>query len=343
MTATSIPAPGQPAQFGNPSGPAKRPVSFYLEPSFGMLAFVAAVEPLRVANRLSGRNLYSWQVITRDGEPVRAANGMQQQADAAIDQVKATPLLLILGHHDPHHHRDPKVLNWLRELDRRGSILGGLDTGAYVLAQADLLTRRRCTVHWENRAGMVESFPDLVISNRLFEIDGPRLTCAGGTAALDLMLYLIERQEGRDLAMAVSEMFMHGRLRDASVPQRLSLESRTGIRQPRVLDAIALMEANIEQPLTVTEISDAIGITKRQLERLFQAYLKTTPSRYYMAARLNHGRQLMEQTALSITEVALASGFVSPGHFSRCYRGRFGHPPRQTRHAPVDQAIETAL
>jgi transcriptional regulator GlxA family with amidase domain len=319
------------ALYGIPAGPANRPVSFYLEPTFGMLAFISAVEALRVANRLSEQNLYSWRVITRDGQPVPAANGMLQEADASIEQVKSAPLLFVLGHHDPHRHQDRKVLNWLRDLDRRGSVLGGLDTGAYVLAQAGLLTRYRSTIHWENRTGMLEAFPELVVSNRLFEIDGPRLTCAGGTAALDLMLHLIERQQGRELATAVAEMFMHVSLRAASEPQRMSLESRTGVCQPKVLDGIALMEANVEQPLTVTEISEAIGITKRQLERLFRAYLDTTPSRYYMEVRLCHGRRLLEQTALSITDVALASGFVSPGHFSRCYRGRFGHPPRQTR------------
>lgn len=318
-------------KYGVPGEKAERQIGFFLVSSFTMLPFVSAVEPLRVANRLSGRALYSWHLFTIDGEPATASNGMTQAVDAGIEAVQRFPTMIVCGPHEPSVYDGKKVFAWLRRLARHGTQVGALDTGSYLLARAGLLNGYRCTIHWENLAGFVEEFPNLQVSTALFEFDRDRFTCAGGTAALDMMLHLIAHQHGRRLASAVAEGFIHDIIRPAGDPQRMDLRSRIGVTHPKLLSCIALMEANLEQPLLRTELAAAVGLSKRQLERLFRRYLETTPSRYYMELRLQKSRRLLEQTSLPIIEVALACGFSSPGYFSHRYRELFGVSPREER------------
>ncbi len=324
------------AKYGNASTAAERKIGFFLVPSFAMLPFVSAVEPLRIANRLSGSELYHWLIFSRDGEPVMATNRMLQAADGSINDIPRLHTLFVCGPHDPYPYRDRKVHAWLRDLARRGTVLGAMDTGSYLLARASLLKGYRCTIHWENMAGFYQEFPNILLTNKLFEMDRARLTCSGGTAALDMMLHLIQLHHGRELAAAVAEVFIHDDIRRSHHPQRMDLRLRTGISHPRLLDCIALMEANLEQPLSPTELSAAVALSKRQLERLFRNHLETTMARYYLDLRLQRSRRLLSQTSLSITEVAMACGFVSAGHFSVCYRTLFGHPPRQERQLSQD-------
>jgi transcriptional regulator GlxA family with amidase domain len=318
-------------KYGIPSEPAEREVGFFLVSSFTLLSFVAAIEPLRVANRMSGRSLYSWRLFTVDGEPAIPSNGMTQAVDDAIDRAPHLPIVIVCGPYEPSLYKDKKVLSWLRKLARNGTQLGAVDTGSYVLARAGLLNGYRCTIHWENLPGFAQEFPDIEVSTALFEFDRDRMTCAGGTAALDMMLRLIAEHHDHRLATAVAEGFIQDIIRHPDEPQRMSLRSRTGVSHPKLLGCIALMEANLEQPLLHNELASAVGLSKRQMERLFSRYLDTTPSRYYMDLRLKMGRRLLEQTSLPILEVALACGFSSPGHFSHRYRALFGVSPRQER------------
>ncbi len=318
-------------KYGIPSEPAEREVGFLLVSSFSMLPFIAAIEPLRVANRLSGRSLYSWRLFTVDGEPAIANNGMAQAVDSAIDRAPRLPIVIVCGPYEPSLYQDEKVFGWLRNLARNGTQLGAVDTGSYVLARAGLLNGYRCTIHWENLPGFAQEFPDIEVSSALFEIDRDRMTCAGGTAALDMMLHLIAEHHDHRLATAVAEAFIQDIIRHPDEPQRMNLRSRTGVSHPKLLGCITLMEANLEQPLLHNDLASAVGLSKRQMERLFSRYLDSTPSRYYMDLRLKMARRLLEQTSLPILEVALACGFSSPGHFSHRYRALFGVSPRQER------------
>ena len=317
--------------FGNVDGDGECRIGFLLTPTFSILPFISAVEPLRVANRFSGRAVYSWHVFSSDGEPVVAANGMAMTADASIQEVASFPTVIVCGPHDPNHFQNPEIEAWLRRLARGGTRLGALDTGAYLLAQARLLEGYRCTIHWENLPGFTESFPNLDVSSELYEFDRNRFSCGGGTAALDMMLTLVATEQDRRLASMVSDSFLHDNIRAAREPQRMNLRARLGIAHSGLLECIASMEKNLEQPLLPAELAARIGVSKRQLERLFRSYLASTPARYYMELRLQHGRQLLEQTAMPVTEVALACGFASPGHFSYRYRALFGLSPRQAR------------
>jgi len=310
-------------------------VGFLLLPNFSMGGFVSAVEPLRLANWVSDRDLYRWRLFSRDGQPVTGSNGIAIQVDAAIADVETYPTVFVCGGLDVHRYDHEKVLAWLRRLARRGANLGALCTGSYALARAGLLDGYRCTIHWENLPAFSEQFPDLDVTNELFEIDRGRLTCAGGTAALDMMLHIIAQQFGREVEMAVSEELIYSNIRESTEIQRMAMPVRFGITHSKLLKVIAAMEENLEKPLSQREMADEVGLSTRQLERLFRKYLQRTPTRFYLELRLKRARQLLLQTSMSVLDVALACGFVSASHFSKCYRDQFGCTPRDQRRALV--------
>jgi transcriptional regulator GlxA family with amidase domain len=219
-------------------------------------------------------------------------------------------------------------------MERKGVDIGALCTGSYILARAGLLNGYRCTIHWENLPSFVEDFPEIEVTSELFEIDRNRLTCAGGTAAIDMMLNIIAMQHGHELAASVADQFMHERIRDRHDRQRMSLQVRLGVRHPKLLTVIKAMEQNLEEPLSRGALASNARLSTRQLERLFRRYLRRSPARYYLELRLNKARLLLLQTNMSVIDVALACGFVSASHFSKCYRDFFGHTPRKERGLP---------
>ncbi len=306
-------------------------VGFYLVPDFPMMAFAAALEPLRAANRLSGKSLYEWAFFSRDGKPVRASNGIEVAVHhRAGDAVPVDLLLVCAGTDDPHAASGASA-KWLRSLARSGSAIGGISLGAYLLADIGLLDGHRCAVHWENLAAFAEKYPRVKTTPDILVIDGNRYTCSGGTSALDLMLQLVSEQHGRALANAVSEQFIHPRIRDAHDSQRMAVQSRLGVANERLIAAIGLMEGASDEPQSVHDIAHAVGLSPRQLERLFVRYLRDTPSRHYMKVRLERARALLLQTTKPILDVAVASGFTSASHFSRCYRATYGRKPSDER------------
>ena len=305
--------------------------TFFLAPKFSMLAFASAVDPLYTANRLSGGRLYHWRVVSRDGGPVTASNALTVAADAAMADVDGCEALFVCAGLDAHEQCDRHVTAWLRRIARRGGVMGGLCTGTRLLAQAGLLDGHRCTIHWEDIQSLSEDFPRLEVTANLFENDRKRITCAGGTAALDLMLHLVGIAHGAELAGRVSEQFMHQRIRAAHDHQRMAPHERLGVREPKLLAAIGAMEANLEDPLSLGEIARTANLSVRQLERLFKQRLGCTPSRYYLELRLHQARLLLMRGASSILAIALAAGFASASHFSRRYREHFGHSPREER------------
>jgi transcriptional regulator GlxA family with amidase domain len=205
----------------------------------------------------------------------------------------------------------------------------GLSLG--VEHSASARQRYDSTIHWENLAAAREEFPHLVLSPELYEIDRKRYTCAGGIAPMDMMLSEVRTMHGNQLAMRISEQFMCERIRDQHDRQRVPLTQRIGASQPKLAEAVSLMEANIEEPITLDELSHHVGLSRRQLERLFQRYLHCVPTRYYLELRLERARQLLLQSSMPIVDIALACGFISAPHFSKCYRDTFSLPPRDER------------
>jgi transcriptional regulator GlxA family with amidase domain len=311
-------------------------IGLVLVPNFSMIAFTAAVEALRLANRTSGQALYQWSLFSVDGRPVKASNGIALHPDGDLEAANRFDTVAVCSGTDVQRFQDRALVSWLRRMARQGADIGALCTGSYILARAGLLDGYRCTIHWENLAGFFEDFPDIEVSSELFEIDRNRFTCSGGTAAIDLMLNVIARQHGHELAAGVADQFLHERIRDHRDHQRMSLPARLGVQHPKLLKVIELMEQNLEEPLSRSGLAVTAGLSTRQLERLFRKYLNRSPARYYLELRLNKARLLLLQTNMSIIDVALACGFVSASHFSKCYRDFFGRTPRKERGLPAD-------
>jgi transcriptional regulator GlxA family with amidase domain len=296
-----------------------------------MMAFASAIEPLRSANRLTEQKLFDWVIASENEKYTMASNGVEVAATTQIEDLISCRLIFICGGIDIQNHTTKSVISALRMIDRHGVLIGAICTGTYVLAKAGLLDDRRCTIHWENREGLEEEFPNLDVTEELFEIDDDRITCSGGTAALDMMLHLIAQSHGHGLATSISEQFIHDRIRDSHDRQRMELRSRLGVSHPKLLTVVAEMEKNLEEPMPQTEIARRANLSTRQLERLFRKYLGTTPTRYYLNLRIARARHLLRQTSMSILSVALACGFVSASHFSKCYRETYGRTPRDER------------
>jgi AraC family carnitine catabolism transcriptional activator len=313
-------------------GEGKHTVSFLLLPEYSAMALFSAVETLRVANRFSP-GLFAWAFYTVDGRPAPSSSGIELVVAGSIHDLEAPSCLLICAGFSPERAISRREHALLRRFARFGTLLGGIDTGAFILARAGLLDGYRFTLHWEAVPGFREEFPRLEPSLSLFEADRDRLTCAGGTAAIDMMLSMIIAEHGHPLAVQISEQFMHQRIRRAEDHQRMKPGLRLGVDDKQLAAAVTLMEATLENPLDVAALARRAGLSRRRLERLFTRHVRMPPAQYYLGLRLARARELVHDSTLPIGEVAVACGFSSLAELSRAYRRRFGLPPRDDRAA----------
>ncbi len=309
---------------------------FVLLPNFSLMAFTSAVEPLRIANRMAATQLYDWRLASLDGAPVTCSGGVTILTDMGLTEVDRNETIILCGGVDIEKATTPELINWVRRQARKGMPIGGLCTATHVLAKAGLIDGRRVTIHWENRESFIENYPDIELVGSIYAIDRNRYTSAGGTAAADLMLRLIANDHGRDLANAVADQMIYTTVRTDKDEQRLSIPTRIGVRHPKLSSVIKKMEENLEEPISPAKLAEEVGISTRQLERLFRRYLVRSPKRYYMELRLQKARHLLLQTDMSVINVALACGFTSPSHFSKCYRTHFATTPYRERGTQED-------
>jgi transcriptional regulator GlxA family with amidase domain len=306
-------------------------VGFLLVPDFALMSYTAAVEPLRAANLISGRQLYRWWHAAPGGKPVMASNGLTIIPDIGTGSDRDVDMLFVCAGGNPATFEDRSVFAWLRKFARRGVTIGGISGGPYILAKAGLLEERRVTLHWEHQPAFSEAFPDIVVQPSLFVIDGNRITCSGGISALDMMVALIERDHGRQLAAAVGDWFLHTHIREGMGPQRMDLRVRLGVADEKLVRVLRRMEESIEAPQPRAELARLAGVSVRQLERLFRRHLGHGIHQQYSSMRLDRARQLLRETTLPVLDVAIATGFSSSSQFARAYRRSFGEPPSRTR------------
>jgi transcriptional regulator GlxA family with amidase domain len=318
--------------------PVKRSFVFFLVPDFTMIAFATALDPLRSANRMLGYEAYRWRLSSIDGKPVKASNGVECAVDTSLDDERRKMsgadrpnMAIVCSGIEVEKYHNKSAFAWLREEYNRGVAIGGLCTGAHILAAAGLLSNKRCAIHWENLPGFSEAFPKANVFADLFEVDQNIYTCAGGTAALDMMLKLIGDDFDESLVNRVCEQVLTDRVRSPTDRQRLPLRARLGVQNSKVLTIIELMEANLSEPLSLIEIADHVDLSRRQIERLFRTEMGRSPARYYLEIRLDRARHLLIQSSMPVVEVAVACGFVSASHFSKCYRELYGRSPQQER------------
>ena len=322
-----------PANGTGGQGGYERPTRFgiLLVPGYSMMTLAAMIDPLRQANEQTGRKLYEWSLFSIDGGPVTCSSDIALDVDFDLNAEVYPDVVMVCAGYHPQRNVNKSILAWLRVRARRGAVIGGTSTGSLIVAAAGLLDGYRATIHWENQAGFVELFPNVIWTGNILEIDRNRYTCSGGDATLDLMLNIISRDHGSYLAMIVSSEFQHGRIRTSSDNQSVANRRLLKLKSARVSAAIDVMERHLEEPLTLEEVSEQAQVSRRQLERLFRHHLGCSPGKYYLDLRLDFARSLLLQTEKPVTDIAFASGFVTLSHFSKSFRQRFGISPRQER------------
>ncbi|WP_374654864.1 GlxA family transcriptional regulator [Dongia sp.] len=309
-----------------------RRIGILLVPDFALASFSMIIEPLRIANRLSGKKLYDWTLLSDGGGQIRSSAGIELQTQPIADmRERVFDLALVCAGFHAERYRAAGALNWLRRHRRMGRDVGAVSTGTFVLARAGLLAGHRCTVHWDFRSSLAELYPDLDLVDELFVIDRGIVTSAGSIAALDLMLRLIADQQGLAFSKAVGEQFVHSGARGPSEHQRGDLIHRLGTAKPILIEAVKRMESVLDRGLSPAELARDLGISQRQLERQFRAQLGRTPVAYHRDLRLDQARRLLSQTVLPVTDIALSCGFGSASHFAQLYRERFGRLPTEDR------------
>ncbi len=301
--------------------------AFLLLPQFTLLAFSAALDPLRIANQLAQKPLYGWLAISENGKPASSSSGIDIDVHGSLSELSSDTYLFVCSGNNGIQAASDDVLGGIRRHVRFGGKLGGICTGAATLARAGFLTDKTFTLHWENQPGFIEEFSDLAPTPQRFEKDGDLLTCGGGVAATEMMISVIAEDYGEDFAIAVSDMCLNGPDVGTRSEQRSSIAKAISSRNPRILAVLRAMYGNIEDPLTLDELAVSAGLSRRQIERHFRQLLNEAPAQTYRNIRLERARALLNETNLSVMEIAMATGFNSGNVFSRHYKARYGETP----------------
>ncbi|MER8428429.1 GlxA family transcriptional regulator [Mesorhizobium sp. M1403] len=306
-------------------------------PGFSNLALHAFIEPFRIANTVTRLKLFTWRIAGLDRRPVEGASGISVAVDVTIDELNTCS-----GHRGPNHlvivagepvgrRLSPQFNNFLRIIARRGVPISALGTATWLLAQTGLLAGARCTIHWSRLAAFSEVFSQPQIRDSLFVKDGQFSTCAGELASFDLAVDMIANHVG---AFTAQEVCRHVTVEG----QRSGTNRQTGPTglafagvSDKLLMAMRIMEENVEYPLTMSEVAERSGVSRRQLERLFAAHVHVPPVRHYLRVRVDHAKRLIEGTSMPIIDIAIACGFLSPSHFAKCFRVFNGISPQQCR------------
>ncbi|MEM7292532.1 MAG: GlxA family transcriptional regulator [Pseudomonadota bacterium] len=304
---------------------------FLLVPGFSLMAFTAAIEPLRAANQLSGRELYTWRVYSPDGNNVASKHNIEIVPETGIQEPANVDYLFVAAGEGAHAIKDPSIIHWLRNAASRNVVLGAVSSATFILAHAKLLDGYRCTIHWDDMPAFVEAFPELNTSYSLFEIDRNRITSSGGTSAMDMALRLIGDQHGAELASRVAVFFQHDRMRTSEDQQQLAERLALTRKSPKLAEAVRLMTENVEFPMKPIEIAQDIGLSLRQLERLCHKYCNCTPQKFYMKIRIQHARSMLLETGMTVMQIAIATGFTTQSHFTKCFRDHYDITPQKLR------------
>jgi len=301
-----------------------RKIGVLLFQRFSNHCLANAVEPLRAANTLIGARIYDWSFLSMDGGAVTSSSGLPVAVGAALSQGGAGDALFLLPSYRYRDFATPASLRALRAAAQRYRVMVGMDAGAWLLAAAGLLNDRRATIHWDEHDAFHEAFPEVDVRRSRVEIDGERWTCGGAMTAFELVLRMIGRHHGEALRLEVAALFMATHGGGAAGP---------GARTAQVAGALALMRENLEEPLSIPALARALGMSGRRLEALFRADLAAGPARVYRRIRLLAARRYVEQTGLSVAEIALRCGYGDPAAMTRAFGGEFGVTPRELRRA----------
>ena len=306
---------------------------FVVVPRFNIMTLITMIETLRIANYLAPAFIYSWEVASFDGSKIIASNGMTATIKTANDNLQTADFVFILGSWGTEHYHNKKLTAWLRKRARAGERICGVELGSYIVARAGLLDGRLATIHWSWLNGFKENFDRVEVEESLFTLDRKVMTCSGGLAGVDLMLRLIEEINGSSFSGEIADQMLHHPIRSAASPQRGTMGRSTETMRPLLREAMTLIENNIEEPLTVPQIANFLGISQRQLERQFKKNVGCTVVQFGLLKRLQNARLLLISTDMSIRQIATASGFNTMSHFAFSFGKFFGRRPSDYREA----------
>jgi len=312
-------------------------VGIVLVDGFSLMAYASAMEPMRAANLLSKEPLYSMRNLPVSGASSRSSSGALIKADAYLGEQVDFDLLLIVAGQEAGTYRNAQLEHWLRLLASRGVLIGGVSGGPLMLAHSGVMDGYRMTIHWDHVGVLTHISPRFVVERSLFVLDRNRLTCGGGTAALDMMLAFINYQQGSEFASRVNDWFLHTDMRDGQSAQRSGLAERYNTNNEHLLKALEAMENHLADPLELSQLAALADLGARQLNRLFTKHLQSSAVNFYRQLRLNKSQQLLSATSLSVQDVALATGFANGAHLSKCFSARFGLPPKRFREVAREQ------
>ncbi|MER9346188.1 GlxA family transcriptional regulator [Mesorhizobium sp. M0227] len=316
-----------------PPKPTDTPLTFavLVFPGFPMMAFSSVIEPLRAANVLAKRECYRWIIVGGTKGAVEASNGVVIQPGFYAEDAPKVDRIVVCSGGDADHLVAEDAAHWIRKSLRNGAHIGAVADAAFFLARAGLLDGHACTLHWTSQAAFTEAFPNIELRRDLYVIDRKRFTSAGGVGSLDMMLEIITRDYGAELAAGVAEWFVHSQLRSSIDRKMMPLRLRTGVQNELVLSAIAIMEDAVEERLGMAELTAKLGVSSDKLERSFRSELAISPNGYYRRLRLKRAADLLAHSTLAVRDVALACGFASMSSFARAFREEHGHPPKLAR------------
>lgn len=306
-------------------------VTFVIVPRFNMATLITMIEPLRIANYLAPHPLFQWDILAADGPEIGASNGLGITAQPLADRNRRGEMVFVLASWGAEDYANRDLLAWLRRQARDGARLCAVELGCYLLARAGLLSAGTLTTHWSWAPGFQERFPEIALTEQLFRPDEPVMSCAGGLAGADMMLHLIAQSHGPRMAGEIADQMLHQPVRPAHAPQRRALDLGTETFAPMLRAAITLIEQSIAEPLPVPEVAARLGISQRQLERLFRRQLGCSVVQFGTLVRLQHARVLLIATKLSVREIATATGFNALSHFTSAFRKCFGRRPGEYR------------
>ena len=299
-----------------------------------MMCLSSVVEPLRAANRLSRLPLFDWKILSLDGNAIRLTCDIEIKADGELSTKEHGDLLVVIAGFDQEIHAKSKHLSVLRQIASKFKTICCVEAGTWVLARAGIINYHHVTTHWEDTEKLTHQYPNLEVSNERYVIDGNIWSSGGASPTLDMILHYLRITQNKSLAIDVASVFIYVDASSANDIQTISL-GQLYKHEPRLADAIKIMESNIENTLTTREIAQQVKISVRMLELLFKKHLGKTPGNYYLRLRLQAARKMVLDSNFSILEIAFRCGFKSQSALSRAFVKRYGSSPLKLRNDSI--------
>lgn len=296
-----------------------------------IMCVASTIDPLRAANRIAGETLFDFHLVSVGGEPAITTCGLPIAVSGRFDPARPTDMIVVVAGFGTQGYATAAFLQGLRKAARSARACGGVEAGTWLVARAGLLDGRAATTHWEDMEDFSAAFPETDVRPDRYVIDGPVFTCGGASPAFDLMLHLVRSRLGMAVALDVASVFIYDQSRAATDAQPLVSLGRLDGYDPRLAQAIRLMESHIDQPLSIAAIARRAGVTSRTLESVFRSSIGETPGAYYLRLRLTAARKLVTDTRIALADIAERTGFSSASSFSRAFARSFGKAPTGLR------------